>query len=142
MASRQITALAGRAQFIFSGTIERTGAATFAAVPVDDATAVVRVERVFRAPAVLGDQTERSITIQLLKPDAKEGTRAVFFATGWLYGESIAVTEVGRTTDDDLDKVGDQLHGQRDERELLDRLAKADLVVVGKFGLIAPAPKD
>jgi len=143
MATRELERLV-RAPFIFSGTVERTAAATVPAVPVDDATAVVRVDRVFRAPDVLGDQTGRSITIQLRKPDVKRGARALFFASGWLYGESIAVTEEGRAPEDDADKIAQQLEKAEQraaESELLERVAAASLVVVGKVGGLAPVRK-
>lgn len=144
MAMREIDGLARRSPFIFSGTVQRTAAATFPAVPVDDATAVVHVEQVFRAPEVIGDQTDRSITVQLLKPDLKEGAHALFFATGWLYGESIAVTEVGRTKANDPDELRKQLEQSElraEERELLDRIAKASLIVVGTVGRMVPPRK-
>jgi hypothetical protein len=144
MAAREIDSLARRASFIFSGTVERTAAATLPAVPIDDATAVVRVERVFRAPEVLGDQTNRRITVQLRKADVDEGARALFFATGWLYGDSIAVTEVGRTSADDPDELDGQLERSElraEDRELRDRIAKASLVVVGRVGRIVPVRK-
>jgi hypothetical protein len=144
MATREIDGLARRSTFIFSGTVERTAAATLATVPVDDATAVVRVDRVFRAPEILGDQTDRRITVQLLKMDVKEGTRALFFANGWLYGDGIAVTEVGRTSLDDSDELGKQVKRaelRAEERELLERIAKASLVVVGRVGRIVPQRK-
>jgi hypothetical protein len=113
-------------------------------VPVDDATAVVRVERVYRAPEVLGDQTSRAITIQLRKPDLKRGARAIFFASGWLYGESIAVTEEGRASTDDNEKFARQLDDaelRAAESELLERITAASLVVVGKVVRIAPPRK-
>lgn len=141
MAARELDSLARRAPFIFSGKVERTSAATLPSVPVDDATAVVRVERVYRAPEVVGDQTGRTITIQLRKPDVRRGARALFFATGWLYGESLAVTEVGRSSADDPDKLDEQLENaelRAAESELLERIAAASLVVVGKVARIAP----
>lgn len=143
MAAREFDRLV-RSPFIFSGTVERTSAATLPMVPVDGATAVVRVERVFRWPQVVGDQTGRTITIQLRKPDVKRGAQALFFATGWLYGESLAVTEEGRISTDDTDKIADQLESaelRADEGELLERLAAASLVVVGKVVRVAPPPE-
>ena len=143
MAARELDSLV-RSPFIFSGTVQRTAAATVPSVPVDDATAVVRVERVFRAPELVGDQTGRRITIQLRKPDVKRGSRAIFFATGWLYGESIAVVEVGRASEDNMDKLAEQLENaeaRADESELLERIAAASLVVVGKVARIAPPRK-
>lgn len=139
-AARELDRLV-RSPFIFSGTVERTTAATVPSVRVDDATAVVRIERVFRAPEVVGDQTGRTITIQLRKPDVKRGARALFFATGWLYGESIAVMEEGRASADDADKIAEQLGNAElrvTETELVERIAAASLVVVGKVARIAP----
>jgi hypothetical protein len=143
MAAREFESLV-RLPFIFSGRVERTAAATLPSVPVDDATVVVRVERVFRAPELFDDQTGRTITIQLRKADVKRGARALFFATGWLYGESIAVTEVGRASADDENKLAGQLgdaESRAAESELLERVAAASLVVVGKVGRIAPPQK-
>jgi hypothetical protein len=144
MASREVDRLARRSSFIFEGTVERTAAATLPAVPVDEATAVVHVDRVFQVPEVLGDQTDRDITVQLLKADMEKGRRALFFASGWLYGDSIAVTEVGRTSMDNPDDLGKQLEQAKlraEERELLERIAKASLIVVGRVSRIAPAQK-
>lgn len=141
MGIRRIDSLVRGSPFIFAGTVERTAAATFAGVPVDDATAVVRVERVFRAPEVLGDLSDRSITVQLLQADLKEGTHAFFFASGWLYGDSIAVTEVGRSGATDPEELENQVENaelRNDERELLGRIADASLVVVGRVGRIVP----
>jgi hypothetical protein len=142
MAARELDRLV-RSPFIFSGTVQRTGAATIASVQVDDATAVVRVERVYRAPEVVGDQTGRAITIQLRKPEVKRGEHAIFFASGWLYGESIAVTEEGRASTDD-EKFAGQLEDaelRAAENELFERIAAASLVVVGKVVRIAPPRK-
>jgi hypothetical protein len=141
MATRDMTNLANRAGFIFTGTVERTAAATLADAPIDAATAVVHVEKIFRAPEVLGDQTGRSITVQLRKADAKKGTRALFFANGWLYGESIAVTEVDRMSVDDpedMDRQVDRAYSLADERELAERIDNASLVVVARVGKIVP----
>lgn len=142
MGIRRIDSLVRDSPFIFTGTVERAAAATLPSVPIDDATAVVRVEQVFRAPEVLGDQTDRTITVQLLQPDLKEGTRALFFARGWLYGDSIAVAEVGRSRSDDPEELKKQIEAAEfrlDERGLLGRINKASAVVSGKVGRILPA---
>ena len=69
-------------------------AATLAMVDVDDLTAIVRVDRVLRAPEQMEHLAGREITIQLREP-AAAGSTAVFQANGWLYGESMAVVEAG-----------------------------------------------
>lgn len=83
------------ASFIFQGTVVAIRAATLAMVDVDDLTAIVRVDRVLRAPEQMEHLVGREITIQLREP-ATAGTTAVFQANGWLYGESMAVVETGQ----------------------------------------------
>jgi hypothetical protein len=81
--------------FIFQGTVVAVGAATLSMVEADDLTAIVRVDRVLRAPEQMEHIAGREITVKLREP-AGEGTTAVFQADGWLYGESLAVVESGR----------------------------------------------
>jgi hypothetical protein len=64
-------------------------------IEVDDRTAIVRVDRVLRAPEQMEQIAGREITVQL-RQSAEAGTTAVFEADGWLYGESLAVLETGR----------------------------------------------
>ena len=95
-------------------------------------------------PTSWGTEPDRTITVQLQKPDMKEGAHALFFARGWLYGESIAVTEVGRTSanePEELRKQLEQSEQRAEERALLDRIAKASLIVIAKVGRMAPPAK-
>ncbi|MCA1649946.1 MAG: hypothetical protein LC753_06535, partial [Acidobacteria bacterium] len=57
--------------------------------------AIVRVDRVLRAPEQMEQIAGRDITVQL-RQSAAVGTTAVFETDGWLYGESMAVLETGR----------------------------------------------
>jgi hypothetical protein len=83
------------ASFTFQGTVVTVGAATLSMVDVNDLTAIVRVDRVLKAPEQMEHIAGREITVQLRKPiDA--GATAVFEAQGWLYGDSLAVVETGR----------------------------------------------
>lgn len=86
--------MSSEASFIFQGTVVAARAANLAAVEVDDLTAIVRVDRVLRAPTAMEGIAGREITIQLRAP-AAVGSTAVFQANGWLYGDSLAVVEVG-----------------------------------------------
>ncbi len=83
------------ASFIFQGTVVAVGAATLSMVDVNDLTAIVRVDRVLRAPEQMEHIAGREITVRLREPiDA--GATAVFEAQGWLYGDSLAVVETSR----------------------------------------------
>src|SRR5512144_1902684 len=64
-------------------------------VPIDSRTAVVRVDHVLQAPEALPTLEGQRITMQL-KEDTQPGEQAAFFAQGLAFGESVAVTEVGR----------------------------------------------
>ncbi len=87
--------MSSEASFIFQGTVAEVGAATLSMVDVDDLTAIVRVDRVLRAPEQMEHIAGREITVKLREP-ADVGTTAVFETNGWLYGESLAVIETGR----------------------------------------------
>jgi hypothetical protein len=83
------------ASFIFEGTVVAVGAATPSMVDVDDLTAIVRVDRVLRAPEQMERIAGREITVRLREP-IDVGAATVFEAQGWLYGDSLAVVETGR----------------------------------------------
>jgi hypothetical protein len=122
-------------QLIFRGTIKRLGAAAMAGVPVSASTAVVSVDEVISAPAPVGGLTGREITVALRQP-MREGRQAVFFATGWIYGTGLAVREVdrlegGQTTAELRKAVADAAR-RNEEADLAERLARAELVVVGR----------
>src|SRR5437870_3694243 len=89
-------AQAQQATFTFEGTVQRVGASTMAAVPASNRTLVVRVDRVLQAPAGMSGLEGQEITVQLQSRNTlKAQDRAVFYTVGWLYGESLAVREVG-----------------------------------------------
>jgi hypothetical protein len=88
-------ALNAEPSFVFEGTVVEVGKATLAMIDADDRTAVVRVDRVLRAPEQMEQIAGREITVKL-RGRAEVGTTAVFETEGWLYGESMAVLETGR----------------------------------------------
>ena len=99
--------------------------------------AVVRVEDVFSAPKMLGNLTGKEITVQLSAPHtARLRNKLIFFAQGWLYGESIAVLEVGhiQVTKDNTSlrlQVTNEIHKLSDS-QILQRLIHSEIIVVGK----------
>ncbi|MGH2703793.1 MAG: hypothetical protein ACRDJ4_01455 [Actinomycetota bacterium] len=140
MADARVDELVEQAGFIFSGTVEQLGAAATPDVPVDEATAVVRVERVLQAPEAIGDQTGRQVTVRLSAP-SQPGDRAVFFTTGWIYGQGLAVRELARRTGGELQAAGADLADvvkTRPDRAVASRTATAELIVVGKVVELRP----
>jgi hypothetical protein len=142
--SVQIDDLRRQSTFTFVGTVKRLNAATMAEVPVTDSTAVVTVDEVLQAPPMLADLAGTDITVQLSNAQQmQEGQQATFFTTGWLYGQSIAVQEIGhvegRVGDDHAAELAALSPGTPENRtlRLQQRLADADVVVVGTVSNIS-----
>jgi hypothetical protein len=98
MPADPVVKLLKQSSMSFVGTVERLGAATMTDVPVDNHTAVVRVDQMLHAPDAFASLAGAPITVQLAAkaPLPKEGEQLTFFANGLAFGSSIAVTEVGR----------------------------------------------
>jgi hypothetical protein len=131
--------------YIFKGTIKRTHAATLDIVRLNDNTAVVSVDEVLQAPATLSYFVHQEITLQLRQP-MRPDERATFFANGWLFGQSIALVEVGHLPANIdsaalLREVTDVRQLVADER-LKQVLAEAALVVVGTITAVDTVPEQ
>ncbi len=88
--SDDLVPVADASAFIFTGSIARTGVSTVPSLPVDDATAVISVEDVIKAPPGLRF-AGGAVTVQLVHPLA--GGQYLFFADPWAVGGGIAVRE-------------------------------------------------
>ncbi|MFJ9824013.1 hypothetical protein ACIRSU_06505 [Streptomyces sp. NPDC101160] len=94
--------LVRKAPLSFVGTVTRLGDARVTDVPVDDRTAVVQVSAVLHAPDAFKNLAGSEVTVQLsqdLAPPAV-GDAAAFFTSGTVYGQGLAVQEVGRLAPD------------------------------------------
>ena len=128
--------------FIFQGTAVDVGAANVSMVDADDLTAIVRVDRVLRAPEQMQQIAGREITVRLREP-IEVGATAVFEAQGWLYGESLAVIETRRrppadertetaTTEGGLESAAVADRAATFRVALKERMDEASAVVVGR----------
>lgn len=98
MPDDDIVGLMRTSGFSFIATVQRLGAATMADVPVNERTAVVRVDHVLHTPAAFTQLAGSSVTVQL-DPDSPVpavGEQVALFANATAFGESVAVDEVGR----------------------------------------------
>jgi hypothetical protein len=124
-----------RAVFVFKGTVLRRKAAASAGVPVTPRTAVVRVDEVVRAPALLARYAGREITLRL-EPGHKveEGTAALFYAADLVFGEGVSATAVGHTDlgQSEAPPAVEAAAAAAAPPELQERLADADMIVTGK----------
>jgi hypothetical protein len=140
MATPEVERLSLRAGFVFAGLVEGTGATTMDLVEATKETAVVRVERVLRAPPDFGERKGSKVTVRLGSP-ARKGQRAVFFTVGWISGTGLAVQEIGRQPAQDLDAIRKRMEDAVERQEaavLRKRVAEATAVVVGKVADTGP----
>jgi len=129
------------AQFVVAGALERLGAANVSVVETSPNVATFTIQEILYGPAVLNGFAGKSITVMLADPTtAKVGEPVVLFAQSWVYGESLAVIEVGRIGDVERkamkDEIGEAQKRLADER-LLRRIALAELVIIGKVSSTA-----
>jgi hypothetical protein len=133
------------APFVFVGTVVRTGASTLPSIEPDARTAVVRVDRVLRAPQQMEAIAGREITVRL-RTSADVGATAVFEAEGWRYGESLAVIETRRRrAPAELPSATAAEHeiesAAAADRELKVRADEASTVVLGRVVAIRASPE-
>ncbi|MFI6849602.1 hypothetical protein OG535_03925 [Kitasatospora sp. NBC_00085] len=137
--------LVRQAPLSFVGRVTRLGGTPLAAVTADERTAVVQVDEVLHAPDAFRRLAGSEVTVQLsagLAPPAV-GDRAAFFTKGAVYGEGLAVDEVGRLPADDVQPhltlaattadampFSAVLRGIRDE-DMTTHAGEADAVVIG-----------
>src|SRR6267154_1889258 len=137
-------ALAKQSSIVFSGTVSQLGAVSFVGVPQSPQTIVVRVDSVLKKPAAVSLKKGDNITVEVKDPSAfQQGAQATFYAEGWIFGSGVAVKELGhdfnpgggapaegaRTAETALG----QMQKQISDRDLQNRIASSDLVVIGRI---------
>jgi hypothetical protein len=149
MADQPIADLARNAQFVVAGRVARTGAASMPMVLASANTGVFQIDEILHGPPVLNSFAGKEITVLFRDSVAapRAGESLVLFATSWLYGESLAVLEVGRMehSGERREIMRTEVHEafeRRDDELLLARINLAELSVVGKVIKTAPAPDE
>ena len=88
--------LVKQSDIIFIGTVTQVGAVAAPEVPASDRTVVVRVDQVLEKPAAVALGAGDSVTVHTAQPGSLEpGSQATFYTTGWIFGQGVAVREVG-----------------------------------------------
>src|SRR5215472_7069853 len=136
--SRQAT-LAAKSSITFVGTVSQLAATSFADVPKSVQTIVVRVDSVVKKPAAVSLKKGDSVTVEVKDASAfQEGTQAIFYTDGWIFGSGIAVKELGHELDTAGAAAGAEAKGhgqapdQLSDQELRDRMNASDFVIVGR----------
>jgi hypothetical protein len=139
----RLAELVGRSPIVFRGKLAELGAAGLAVIRDTSATARVSIDHVFRAPDVLTLDRQKEVTVLLLDPTSvRAGDAFVFFATGWMYGDGIAVREVAHlqldpAEDAAFEKVLARIEGELADADLEARVARAQLVLVARVEEVA-----
>lgn len=147
--SAEIREITPKAEFIFIGTIQLKNSSTLTLLAgnVED-LAVVQVDEILQAPAIFQRLQQVQITVKMKHlADAKIGEQRVFFANGWLFGESLAVVEVSSYRLEEREAAITKLRSQVEEvvqdtkeKALSKRLARASVVVYGRVTAVAEDP--
>src|SRR3989442_9847502 len=139
-------ALVKQSDIIFIGTVTQVGAVAVPEVPASDRTIVVRVDQVLEKPAAIALSTGDSVTVQTARPGSlKPGTQATFYTTGWIFGQGVAVREVGHEPGHSPVVVADQQAAVARARlgmndaDLKAHIQKAAMVVAGRVEQVRPA---
>src|SRR5512135_1187747 len=89
-------ALAERSAIVVSGRVVRIGASGEPLLPASARTAVISVRRMFAGREIAGDQTGRTATVILSKPERlKVGDEAFFFGNARFIGRSLTIADEG-----------------------------------------------
>ncbi len=132
-----IAALIQGSSFIFAGTITAPGKSSLKVLENSPGLAIVRLDQAFLVNQVLGHLNGRPITVKLAQGGegagaVRQGQRFIFFATAWVHGKEIAVTELGRLPSDaKTEKEVSQAVAALPELHLSQRIASAVLIVHG-----------
>lgn len=136
--------LVAESPIVFVGSVTDVGGVSFADVPKDTATVVMRIEQVALKPEALAMPIDGLVTVEVRSLSLLEvGRRATVFAQGWIVGDGIAVREVGAEihggelslSQAQVSRLGNELARAQESnaRSALEAgLVAADLVVRGR----------
>jgi len=138
--------LVKQSDIIFIGTVTQVGAVAVPEVPASDRTVVVHVDQVLEKPAAVALGAGDSVTVQTAQPGSlKPGSQATFYTTGWIFGQGVAVREVGHEPGHSPVVVADQQAAvartrlEMNDAELKAHIQKAAMVVAGRVEQVRPA---
>ena len=112
MADPSLKELLASSSLSFTGTVEEVGASAVPDVPADDRTVIAKVDQLLHGPRGFLPPDSR-VTVRLSPdlPPLAVGEQAAFFVNGLVYGDNLAVSEVGRTSTEQAAAPTAQLAG-------------------------------
>jgi hypothetical protein len=139
-------ALVKQSDIIFIGTVTQVGSVAAPEVPASDRTVVVHVDQVLEKPAAVALGAGDSVTVQAAQSGSlKPGSQATFYTTGWIFGQGVAVREVGHELGHSPVVAAEQQEAvararlDMNDAELKAHIEKAAMVVAGRVEQVRPA---
>lgn len=134
---------------VFIGTVLKTGAVSFHDVPVTGNTVIVTIDSVLEKPrAVSLDKGDRVTVVTKDPSQFRAGVHATFYTVGWIFGDGVAVREIGHDVPADpadppsaSQKQEEQMQARKQisDADLRDRIRQADLVIAGQVRKVEAA---
>jgi hypothetical protein len=156
MADASMKELLARSTLAFTGEVDKANESEVPELPADERTVVVTVSEVLNAPPDAGLAAGMRVTVQLSSdlPELQQGDAATFFADALIYGEELAVAEVGRLSHEESFAPSGQFAGLMDEGvepveaalaelaqdELVEHARGADVIVRAQVIALAKVP--
>jgi hypothetical protein len=135
--------LAGKAKFIFDGTVRKMNATTMKEVPSSDRTVVIHVDKIIAAPEALADFASQDVTVELAEGEDKVavGQAYIFYTNGWIFGDGLAVRSIGHSPATRARAAALEVHPDDPVRNLRTHEAstqasKAALIVSGRVSAV------
>lgn len=128
--------LGRESRFVFSGLVDGSRRSSLSILPGGSGTIVARVEEIHIAGDDLRNQRDRLVTIVVADEAPDAGDRFVFFTNPILFGETMAVHEVGRIGQPDdveaLARLMEKTETEMADEQLRDHVASTDAIVEGR----------
>lgn len=128
--------LARESRFVFSGSVDATRRSSLSIVPGGPGTVVTRVEDIYLAGDDLRDQRDQLVTVIVADEAPGVGDRFIFFTNPILFGETMAVHEVGRVRQPDdvaaLARLMEKTEIEMADEELRRHVGTAEAIVAGR----------
>lgn len=128
--------LARESRFVFSGSVAGSRRSSLSILPGGRGTIVTRVEDIHLAGVDLRNQRDRLVTIVVADEAPDAGDRFVFFTNPIMFGETMAVREVGRIRQPDdveaLARLMEKTETDMADEQLRDHIAATEAIVEGR----------
>ncbi len=144
-AAQERAEMLAASDIVFVGTVLHQGTASFYGVPVSENTIIVRVDEVIDQPSKVTLMAGDTVTVQVLdRSPLRGGVQATFYTQAWIFGEGVAVREVGHELVAQAAGVAQgqdaqTIRQQRQDEQLRARIAAADMVMVGRVVSVGPS---